>query len=107
MIRVPNQRTSLLRTLDAIDSERLGDMAAAEIELALGGLLDADDLEKVRSIMAKYNSGSGTTQTGLTTPTGDALARRLAEVEHNGTVADGYRKFWDEKNAEFDAAITR
>jgi hypothetical protein len=111
-IKLKNQLGSLVgpvRTSDAVDSARFRDMAVAEVQLALDGLLDADDLRRIKSILAKYVGGGGTTTAlGMTTPTGDEMRSKLrAEHEHNRQVARGYEDFWSKQNAALAASITR
>src|ERR1700690_4274769 len=112
MIKLTNQFGSLVGPLPTTDASWSDDDAAvrrivAGIKNSLG-VLDPADLELIESTLQRYVGGGDTTQTGVTTPTGDALlARRLAEIEHNGEIADGYRKFWDAKTSEFSAAVRR
>jgi hypothetical protein len=102
-------------TFDAIDSSRLGDMAAAEIELALGGLLDADDLAKVKSITAKYVGAARATTNALgAVRAGDArdagrvaAANVRAQCEEIQSINSRNRAFWDQNARDNALSIRR
>jgi hypothetical protein len=92
------------------DSPRYSDdvigAVLSDMEGALG-LLDPGDLSRVRAILAKYGNRSAfTTRTGVTSS--DAARRGFdAQLEYNRAVAAEYKTFWDEKNLELGASITR
>lgn len=99
-------------TFDTIDSERHADMAAAEIELALGNLLDADDLSRIKAIVAKYTSGGITNGAGATrnadADSGRAAGAKVrAQVGHTQGIAKSYKTFWDANIAAHNASIRR
>jgi hypothetical protein len=108
-IKLKNQRGTLVGPLHTTDSVATGDADTwADWDTTIAAL-SADELAKVKAIMEKYSGGSsGTTTNKLgATNTGDARSKYQGQVEHTRTVAAGYRDFWDKKNAELAASITR
>jgi hypothetical protein len=114
-ISLKNQFGSLigpLRTFDAIDSERHAEAAGAEIELALGNLLDADDLSRIKAIVAKYVGGGVVNGAGAAraadADSGRAAGAKVrAQVEHTQGIAKSYKTFWDANIAAHNPSIRR
>jgi hypothetical protein len=78
------------------------------------GLLDLADLAEVRRILQKYTGSSSTTnqlggsRAGDAADAGRAAAAKVrGQVEHNQSVAAGYRAFWDKNNVERERSIRR
>ncbi len=92
--RIVPLRTRDARYDDALSFSRDINQALSGVRAAMGKELDSIDLGRIAGILQKYAGGGDTTETGVSTPTGDALAKRLAEFEHNAKVAQGYREFW-------------
>jgi hypothetical protein len=104
-----------VRTMDA----RHGDDAAAVDRILNGirnslGTLSDDDVERIEAILQKYTGASSTTTQMGVSRAGDAAdvgargaATVRANIEHNQSVATGYRDFWDAKNAELARSIRR
>jgi hypothetical protein len=116
IVALKNQVGSLigpLHTVDAVDSTRLTDMMNAEIDLSMRGLLDADDFRRLKAILEKYVGASVTTNQAGSSRLADADAGRAsgarvrAAIDNNRSVAEGYRNFWEKKNAELATSIRR
>jgi hypothetical protein len=109
-IKLSGLHGSLIGPLRTTDARHEADDALSDMltDMESGGLLDPDDLAKIKTILQKYVGGGVTNELGATVPTGDAArAKYQGQVEHTRTVAAGYRDFWDKKNAELAASITR
>jgi len=101
-----------LNTRDSAFDDSVGRIMAG-VKNSLG-ILDPVDVERIESILQKYTGGRTVTNATGVTRSGDAIAdgRKAAAVvarniAHNKAVSNGYRDFWDVKNAELRASITR
>jgi hypothetical protein len=101
---------------DAFDAaDALGEIVS---DLESIGLLEPIDLARVKAILQKYTGASSTTNQLGGSRAGDAAdatadaARKSAaaaarNIEHNQSVAAGYKTFWDKNLAENRASIRR